>query len=87
MIGRFGDEALDNNGPVILNRKVPDLDNEYVQGYTIINAAMSKEFKFSEIPSTLMISIGINNALNSMNLQSIPNMIGRQVFVNSSIRL
>lgn len=87
MIGRFGDEALDNNGPVILNRKVPDLDNEYVQGYTIINAAMSKEFNISEIPSTLMLSIGINNALNSMNLQSIPNMIGRQVFVNSSIRL
>ena len=87
MIGRFGDEALDNNGPVISNRKVPDLDNEYIQGYTIINAAMSKEFDISDKQSTLMISIGINNALNSMNLQSIPNMIGRQLFVNSSIRL
>jgi outer membrane receptor for ferrienterochelin and colicins len=87
MIGRFGDEALDNNGPVISNRKVPDLDNEYIQGYTIINAAMSKEFDISDKQSTLMISIGINNALNSMNLQFIPNMIGRQLFVNSSITL
>lgn len=77
-IGRFGDEALDVNGPVYNNRKVPDLDREYVAGYTILNVGCTKEFPITADARTIQITLGVNNVLNVMNLRSMPNLLGRQ---------
>ena len=77
-IGRFGDEALDVNGPVYNNRKVPDLDREYVAGYTILNVGCTKEFPITADARTIQVTLGVNNVLNVMNLRSMPNLLGRQ---------
>jgi len=78
-IGRFGDEALDVNGPVHNNRKVPDRDIEYVPGYTMVNIGFTKELTFSKDEEMCRITLGINNLLNVMNLRSMPNLVGRQL--------
>lgn len=78
-IGRFGDEALDVNGPVHNNRKVPDRDIEYVPGYTMVNIGFTKELVFSKGGDMCRITLGINNLLNVMNLRSMPNLVGRQL--------
>ena len=76
-IGRFGDEGLDVNGPVYNNRKVPDLDSEFVPGYTIVNIGCTKEFT-NLWGGAVLCTIGVNNLLNAMNLRSLPNLLGRQ---------
>jgi outer membrane receptor for ferrienterochelin and colicins len=86
-IGRFADEALDKNGPVHNNRKVPDLDAEYVPAYTIVNMGLSKDFALSNISGALRITLGINNMLNVMNLRSMPNLLGRQFSVSTQLKL
>ena len=78
-IGRFGDEALDVNGPVHNNRKVPDRDTEYVPGYTLLNIGCTKELILPQNAGKCRITLGINNLLNVMNLRSMPNLVGRQL--------
>jgi len=78
-IGRFGDEALDVNGPVHNNRKVPDRDTEYVPGYTLLNIGCTKELILPQNGGKCRITLGINNLLNVMNLRSMPNLVGRQL--------
>lgn len=92
MIGRQGDEGLDHNGTVIgnRNRRVPDNDSEYIPAYSILNVAVSKEFLLpfiSPLPTILRCTLGMNNILNSINLLSLPNIIGRQLFCNIAITL
>jgi hypothetical protein len=86
-IGRFGDEALDINGPVHNNRKVPDLDVEYVPAYTILNLGISKDIELSEKSSSLRITLGVNNLMNVMNLRSMPNLLGRQFSLSMQVML
>ncbi len=89
-VGRFGDESLDKNGLAIGNppRRVLDRDDEYVPGYTILNAAISKRFENVNILSASRIetTLGVNNILDTMNLKSIPSLLGRQFFVNLAIQ-
>ncbi len=89
-VGRFGDESLDKNGYAIGNpaRKVLDRDDEYVPGYTIINSAVSKRFEGENFLSASRIeaTVGVNNILDTMNLKSIPSLLGRQFFVNLAIQ-
>jgi outer membrane receptor for ferrienterochelin and colicins len=84
-IGRFGDEALDINGPVHNNRKVPDLDAEYVPAYSIVNLGFSKDIQLSDVFSSLRITIGVNNLMNVMNLRSMPNLLGRQFSISMQV--
>ena len=86
-IGRFGDEALDVNGPVHSNRKVPDLDVEYVPAYTILNLGFSKDIELTEISGSLRITLGVNNLMNVMNLRSMPNLLGRQLSLSMQVML
>jgi outer membrane receptor for ferrienterochelin and colicins len=86
-IGRFGDEALDINGPVHNNRKVPDLDVEYVPAYTILNLGFSKDIELSELSGSLRITLGVNNLMNVMNLRSMPNLLGRQFSLSMQFML
>ncbi|MBI3260698.1 MAG: TonB-dependent receptor [Ignavibacteriae bacterium] len=89
-VGRFGDESLDKNGLALGNppRRVLDRDDEYVPGYTMLNAAISKRFENVSFLSASRIetTIGVNNILNEMNLKSIPSLLGRQFFVNLAIQ-
>jgi outer membrane receptor for ferrienterochelin and colicins len=89
-VGRFGDESLDKNGLAIGSpaRKVLDRDDEYVPGYTMINAAVSKRFEGVSILSASRIetTVGVNNILDAMNLKSIPSLLGRQFFVNLAVQ-
>ena len=80
-IGRFGDEALDVNGPVFNNRKVPDLPSEFVSAYTILNFGLSKDFSIHSTHN-VQCTLAVNNALNVMNLRSMPNLLGRQIAVS-----
>ncbi|MFM8280985.1 MAG: TonB-dependent receptor plug domain-containing protein [Bacteroidota bacterium] len=77
-IGSFGDEALDMNGPVYNNRKVPDMDAEYVPGYTLLNVGLTKQFNIAPNAGRMHITCSVNNVLNTMNLKSLPNLFGRQ---------
>jgi len=86
-IGRFGDEALDKNGPVHNNRKVPDMDAEYVSAYTILNFGISKDISLIERSSSMRITFGVNNLLNVMNLRSMPNLLGRQFSLSTQLML
>lgn len=86
-IGRFGDEALDSNGPVHNNRKVPDLDSEYVPAYTILNIGISKDIALDDVSGALRITLGVNNLLNVMNLRSMPNLLGRQFSLSTQLML
>lgn len=86
-IGRFGDEALDKNGPVHNNRKVPDMDAEYVPAYTILNFGISKDISLIERSSSMRITFGVNNLLNVMNLRSMPNLLGRQFSLSTQLML
>lgn len=91
-IGTMGDEALDQNGIVIGNpsRKVWDMASESIPAYWNLNAAVSKTFAFENNArplgiSSLRATIGVNNALDALNLRSLPNLVGRQVFANVNV--
>lgn len=91
-IGTMGDEALDQNGYVIGNpaRKVWDMESESIPAYWNLNAAISKTFLFEKNArplgvSSLRATVGINNMLDAINLRSLPNLVGRQVFVNVNV--
>lgn len=62
--GRYG--FADRNGNVIL-----DADNEYVQGYTLWNLAVSKTLK------SFTLQTGVDNLTGHTDPQYIPNLAGR----------
>jgi outer membrane receptor for ferrienterochelin and colicins len=91
-IGEMGDEALDQNGFVIGNppRKVWDRPQESIPAYWNLNAAVSKTFAFEANNKPLgvaavRLTAGVNNMLDAINLRSLPNLVGRQFFVNLNI--
>jgi outer membrane receptor for ferrienterochelin and colicins len=91
-IGTMGDEALDQNGIVIGDpaRKVWDHAGESVPAFWNINCAVSKSFRFEKSASFLAVTgvratLGVNNVLDALNLRSLPNLVGRQVFFNVNL--
>jgi len=87
-VGRYGDESLDKNGFVISDpqRRALDRPDEYVDGYTVVNLALTRSFNLDGI-GPLTIGGGVNNALDVARPTLIPGLVGRQVFVQASLRL
>jgi len=86
-VGGYGDESLDKNGIVMSNppRKVLDRPDEYVKGYTVLNAAVTHTVLLGQ--TRLMLGAGINNALNVLNPMLIPGLVGTQFYVQASLHL
>jgi outer membrane receptor for ferrienterochelin and colicins len=85
-VGRFGDEALDKNGFVISEppRKVLDRIDEFVPGYTVVNFSYTTTVDVSG--QDVRIGAGIQNALDVSSPTRIPGLVGRQFYVQTSIR-
>jgi len=83
-IGRYGNESLDKNGPVISNppRKVLDRDDEFVSGYTVMNVALTRTFIFAS--QRFMIGTGVNNVFDTYHPTLIPGLVGRQFYLQAS---
>ncbi len=86
-VGRFGDEALDKNvvstGSVA--KTILDRDDEYVPGYWNVKASIFQEIQLSQSVLSLRsfgLGCGVVNALNVMNLRSLPGLLGRQFYIN-----
>ena len=73
--GRFGYSDL--NGNAIL-----DDDREYVNGYLLVNASLSKTFN-----KGIEAQLGSDNILNHRDIDKLPNLYGRTYFINFSINL
>lgn len=73
--GKFG--YTDINGSGIL-----DDEREYVQGYLMLNVAISKN-----IHKGIELQIGSDNILNHTDEKKLPNLYGRTYFVNCNILL
>ncbi len=73
--GRFG--FSDINGNAIL-----DDNREYVNGYVLLNASVSKTFK-----QGFEIQTGSDNILNHKDKVRLPNLPGRTYFINCNINL
>lgn len=86
-VGRYGDEALDKNGFVMSDppRKVLDREDEYVPGYTVVNAAVTRTFTIADHTS-VSLSTGANNLFDIMNPTLIPGLVGRQFFFQAALR-
>jgi outer membrane receptor for ferrienterochelin and colicins len=86
-IGRYGDESLDQNGIVISDppRKVLDREDEYVDGYTVMNVALTRQFPFSD-GTSFSIGAGMNNVFDTFNPTLIPSLVGRQFFIQFGSR-
>ncbi len=86
-VGRYGDEALDKNGFVMSAppRKVLDREDEYVSGYTVVNAAVTRTFTIADHTS-VSLSTGANNLFDIMNPTLIPGLVGRQFFFQAAMR-
>ena len=76
--GRFGYNG-DNfqNGNAIL-----DDDREFINGFTLVNATISKK-----IATKLEIQGGIENILNYTNRLQMPGQYGRSFFINCNLKL
>lgn len=85
-VGRFGVEALDKNGIVISDppRKVPDRDDEYVAGYTVLNVAMSYTTDVAGMHGTF--GVGMLNGLDVLDPLNIPGLVGRQFTAQIQLR-
>ncbi|MEO6133865.1 MAG: TonB-dependent receptor, partial [Ginsengibacter sp.] len=77
--GRFGFDGLNGfvNGNSIL-----DDDREYIKGFTLLNANISKL-----IGKKLEIQGGLENILNYTNKQQMPGIFGRTYFININLNL
>ncbi len=73
--GRFG--FSDINGNAVL-----DDSREYVKGYTLLNASITKSFKCG-----LELQTGSDNILNHRDKDKLPNLFGRTFFINCTINL
>ena len=86
-VGQYGDESLDKNGVVIADppRKVLDREDEFVDGYTVINAAVTRTIT---LPGGEMLTVGAgaNNLLDHYHPTLIPGLVGRQFFVQAALR-
>lgn len=84
-IGRYGDESLDRNGIVISDpaRKVLDREDEYVEGYTVINLAATRSIDVAS--TSLKFGCGVNNLLDRYHPTLIPGLVGRQFFLQTSV--
>ncbi len=67
----------DRNGNLIL-----DADNEYVAGYSVWNATLSKSIR-----SRILIQSGINNLFGYKNPEFVPSLSGRQFFTGLSFSI
>jgi len=85
-VGRYGDESLDKNGIVISDppRKVLDRDDEYVESYTVLNAAVTRSFQLTET-TRLLIGVSVNNLLNVYNPTLVAGLVGRQIVGQASL--
>lgn len=89
-VGRFGDQLLSSSPDIYSTAtgavfgKALISSNEYVPGFSNINCTFSKRFRIEDISSRswLTVSCGVNNLLDNFNPARIPNLIGRQFFVN-----
>lgn len=89
-IGRFGDEALYSGNIGFPNRKLLDRDEFYAPAYWLINATVSKSITLDAAtrgiaPAELRLTLGVTNLLDELNLQSVPDLVGRQAFVNLNL--
>ena len=77
--GRYGFSGFNNfeNGNDIL-----DDEREFVKGFLLINATLSKQFFKS-----WELQAGIENILNYTNKLQMPNMMGRSYFINCNFKL
>jgi outer membrane receptor for ferrienterochelin and colicins len=84
LIGRFGDESLDKNGYAISDppRKVLDRDDEFVAGYTVVNASYTTTITFAG--HGIKVGVGVQNALDIATPTRIPGLVGRQFYLQSS---
>jgi outer membrane receptor for ferrienterochelin and colicins len=73
--GRFG--FSDVNGNAIL-----DDSREYVKGYTLLNASISKTFR-----QGFELQAGSDNILSHQDKDKMPNLFGRTYFINCNINL
>jgi outer membrane receptor for ferrienterochelin and colicins len=92
-VGRFGDQQL-SASPDIFDGSTGTFfgkalisNNEYVPGFSNINCTFTKRFITDYISSRSMLTLscGVNNLLNNFNPERIPNLIGRQIFMNMGI--
>jgi outer membrane receptor protein involved in Fe transport len=86
-VGRYGDESLDKNGPVITDppRKVLDREDEFVAGYVVLN--MGGTYTLSIAERRVVIGAGINNLLDRFHPTLIPSLVGRQFYLQLTVPL
>ena len=86
-VGRYGDESLDKNGPVISDppRKVLDRDDEFVDGYVVLNVGGTYTLDIAD--KRVVVGAGMNNILNRFHPTLIPSLVGRQVYVQLTVPL
>ena len=77
--GRYGFSSLNGfqNGNDVL-----DDDREFVNGFVLMNATISKQFA-----NRWEVQTGIENILNYTNKLQMPNMFGRSYFINCNFKL
>jgi outer membrane receptor protein involved in Fe transport len=93
-IGRFGDQQKNVNGVFpfapagsSFSIAVLDNENEYAHGYTLLNTSAYYRFVFENAwMSSIVLSAGVNNLLNAMDLVSVPGLVGRQFFANVTVK-
>jgi outer membrane receptor for ferrienterochelin and colicins len=85
-VGPYGDESLDKNGIVISDppRKVLDRDDEFVEGYTVMNLALTRSIEW-DASTTLVLGGGINNVFDTFHPILIPGLVGRQFFLQAAL--
>jgi outer membrane receptor for ferrienterochelin and colicins len=86
-VGRYGDESLDKNGPVITDppRKVLDREDEFVAGYVVLNLGGTYTLSIAE--RRIVVGAGINNLLNRFHPTLIPSLVGRQFYLQLTVPL
>jgi len=85
-VGRYGDESLDKNGIVISDppRKVLDRDDEYVDGYTVMNIAATRTIDLGS--NIITVGAGANNLFNTYHPTLIPGLVGRQYYLQAAFQ-
>ena len=86
-VGRYGDESLDKNGPVISDppRKVLDREDEFVAGYVVLNVGGTYTLDIAE--RRVVVGAGINNILDRFHPTLIPSLVGRQGYFQLTVQL
>lgn len=84
-VGRYGDESLDKNGPVITDppRKVLDREDEFVDGYVVLNVGGT--YALTLAGQSMTVGAGINNILDRFHPTLIPSLVGRQFYLQLTV--